>query len=68
MRAKEADRLALAARYRGRAAELVEKSVNLLPEKHRQLYWRDTVQKDSALDSIRKEPKYLKLEEQYGRP
>jgi tetratricopeptide (TPR) repeat protein len=61
------DRQALATRYRGRALELLQKAVELHPEKERPSFWRNTVQKDTALDSIRKEPKYVRLEEQYGK-
>jgi serine/threonine protein kinase/Tfp pilus assembly protein PilF len=65
---KTADRAELAGRYRSRAMELLQASLDLRAEKDRQSFWRDTVQKDTALESIRKEPRYVRLEEQYGRP
>src|SRR5262249_30609239 len=66
--AKEPDHQAQAARYRERAVELLQKSLDLRPENARQSFWRETVQKDSALDAIHKEPKYVRLEARYGRP
>jgi hypothetical protein len=65
---KAADRAKLAGGYRGRALDLLEKSLNLRAEKDRPSFWRETVQKDTALESIRKEPRYVRLEEQYGKP
>jgi tetratricopeptide (TPR) repeat protein len=65
---KAADRAELAGRYRSRAMELLQESLDLRAEKDRQSFWRDTVQKDTALESIRKEPRYVRLEEQYGKP
>jgi tetratricopeptide (TPR) repeat protein/tRNA A-37 threonylcarbamoyl transferase component Bud32 len=65
---KEPDHQALAARYRSRAVELLQKSLNLQPEKDRQSFWRDTVQQDITLAAIRKEPKYVQLEALYGKP
>jgi tetratricopeptide (TPR) repeat protein len=64
--AKEPDHQALAGRYRGRAVELLQKAMDLLPEKDRQSFWRTTVQKDRSLDSIRKDPVYVRLEAQFG--
>jgi eukaryotic-like serine/threonine-protein kinase len=64
---KADDRAALAGRYRGRAMDLLQESLDLRPEKVRPSFWRDTVQKDTALESIRKEPRYVRLEEQYGK-
>jgi serine/threonine protein kinase/Tfp pilus assembly protein PilF len=65
---KTADRAELASRYRSRAVELLQESLDLRAEKDRPSFWRDTVQKDTALESIRKEPRYVRLEEQYGKP
>ncbi|MBY0522881.1 MAG: tetratricopeptide repeat protein [Gemmataceae bacterium] len=64
---KEPDHQKFAGRYRERAMELLQKSLDLQPEKDRQSFWRGTVQTDSTLDSIRKDPKYVRLEAQYGR-
>ncbi len=65
---KRAERAELAGRYRSRAMELLQESLDLRAEKDRPSFWRDTVQKDTALESIRKEPRYVRLEEQYGKP
>jgi serine/threonine protein kinase/Tfp pilus assembly protein PilF len=65
---RAADRAPLAARYRSRAMDLLQESLELRAEKDRPSFWRDTVQKDTALESIRKEPRYVRLEEQYGIP
>ncbi|MBL8796780.1 MAG: protein kinase [Planctomycetia bacterium] len=64
---KEPEHQKLAGRYRIRAVELLQKSLDLRPEKDRTSFWRDTVQKDSALDAIRKEPQYVRLEAQFGK-
>jgi eukaryotic-like serine/threonine-protein kinase len=65
---KAADRAGLAGRYRSRAMDLLQESLDLRAEKDRQSFWRETVQKDTALESIRKEPGYIRLEEQYSKP
>jgi tetratricopeptide (TPR) repeat protein len=65
---KAADRAKLAGRYRSRALDMLQESLDRRPEKDRRSFWRDTVQKDTALESIRKEPGYARLEEQYGKP
>ena len=65
---KAADRAELAGHYRNRAMELLQQSLDPRAEKDRPSFWRETVQKDSALDSIRKEPRYIRLDEQYRKP
>ena len=65
---KAADRAKLADGYRSRALDLLEKSLDLRAEKDRQSFWLDTVQKDTTLESIRKEPRYLRLEKHYSKP
>lgn len=56
----------LAAQYRARAAVLLQKSMELRPENDRAAFWKKTVVTDAFLDSIRKEPGYLLLKQQYG--
>jgi tetratricopeptide (TPR) repeat protein len=68
---RAADRAELAGRYRNRAVELLQESMDLRAEKDRPSFWRDTVQKDTSLEAIRKEPGYVRLEKLYrnaGKP
>jgi len=66
MDAKEPARERLAAGYRRRALELLAAAMTLLPEEGRAAYWRNKVQADPSLDSIRGEPDYHKLAAQYA--
>jgi len=63
---KEPARDRLAAMYRRRALDLLAEAMKLLPADRRTGFWKETVQPDSALDSIRNEPDFLKLAAQYG--
>src|SRR5262249_11133834 len=63
----DAQDAALANQYRGRAVTLLQKSIDLRPEKERAVFWKQTVATDAFLEPIRKVPAYLKMHEQYGK-
>jgi serine/threonine protein kinase/Tfp pilus assembly protein PilF len=64
--AGEADRPALAARYRDRALATLAASLTMLAPGERATFWRHKLFPDKALDSLRGCPGFKQLAEQYG--
>jgi tetratricopeptide (TPR) repeat protein len=56
----QADR-ALPAAYRRRALEALGKAVAMLPQEVRRAFFRDKIEPDKALDSIRQSPQFRQL-------
>jgi serine/threonine protein kinase/Flp pilus assembly protein TadD len=57
-----------AGRYRVEALALIARALELTPEPDRARFWAQVVRPDSALDPIRRTPKYLALEARATRP
>jgi tetratricopeptide (TPR) repeat protein len=64
----EAQRGALAGRYRGQALQAVRQALALLPPGERLPFWQDKVSPDAALDPIRDTAEFKRLEAQYAEP
>jgi tetratricopeptide (TPR) repeat protein len=59
--------LAQRQQYQERALELLRQALAVLPEGDRGPFWRETVQRDSALGPIRQSPSYVQLERLHAR-
>jgi serine/threonine protein kinase/Tfp pilus assembly protein PilF len=53
-------------RYQDQALTLLGQTLNLLPESERAAFWKDTVQRDSALAAIRHSSGFVRLRQQYA--
>jgi tetratricopeptide (TPR) repeat protein/predicted Ser/Thr protein kinase len=63
-----ADHAAPAEDYRRRAREAVRQTLAMLPPAERPSFWRDKILADPALASIRDDPQFERLQDEWARP
>jgi eukaryotic-like serine/threonine-protein kinase len=63
-RDRQAPRMVLL--YEDRALNCLERTLAVRPPEGRAAFWREVIEKDPALDAVRRSPKYPKLAQKYG--
>ena len=53
-------------RYQQQALELLRAALDEVPVTQRKAFWRDTIQKERDLDSLRRHPDFLQLGRTYA--
>jgi serine/threonine protein kinase/lipoprotein NlpI len=56
------------AAYQKRAVALLQQSLETMPQTQRYTFWRETIQRESALRPLTNHPDYLRLERRYSTP